>query len=464
MLDSRYWSMSIKLSVLAASLLLFPLGAMAEDTKKKDTFDYTKPLFCKYPPKRGLTPDQEKQCSDGAEDEKGLKIDEETGLKVHQLKSDKDWSSDPNPKVPFSSIIKFTSDFDGSTEYAVFDKNWRKAPPNEFGLVTKWTSDYVSGVSYVKTGCGLLACPFGVIVSEGFLGSPLEIKYGGDTYTLYGDDGRFTLPLTFVNQIKESVKPQRLSLRVNKRVVPIGEGTVKSLMKMYSQAIPTWDVPKVSITPIFVQEDITTLKLASKTLPSVVQIKAGDSLGTGFVFDSNGLVLTNRHVVSGNTTKPVQLEMSDGRQLSGEVVYVSRSEDFAVIKPTSVRKLSPLPVCYATYPLAGQEVVALGSPRGLANTITRGIVSAVRRSGSDLKSVSPEGSTIIQTDAAVNPGNSGGPLVNSSGEVVGVVTFKKTASEGLNFAISIVDVLQELEVSRPVAVKPTNDCGNYVAK
>ena len=111
--------------------------------------------------------------------------------------------------------------------------------------------------------------------------------------------------------------------------------------------------------------------------------------------------------------------------------------------------------------MAGQEVLALGSPRGLANTVTRGIVSAVRRSGSDLKTVSPEGSTVIQTDAAVNPGNSGGPLVNSEGEVIGIVTFQKTASQGLNFAISIIDVLEELQVKRPVATKPFNSCGNY---
>ena len=145
-------------------------------------------------------------------------------------------------------------------------------------------------------------------------------------------------------------------------------------------------------------------------------------------------------------------------------MYISRSEDFAVLKTKLPSKLPSLPLCYSTYPLAGQEVIALGSPRGLANTVTRGIVSAVRRSDGDLKTVSPEGSTIIQTDAAVKPGNSGGPLVNGKGEVIGVVTFKKTASEGLNFAISIVDILEELKVKKPAATKPVNECGNYESR
>ena len=77
-------------------------------------------------------------------------LDEKTGLMVIERESDSEWNQSPEPKLPFSQIIKLTSSFDGNSEYAVFDKNWRKAYPNEYGVVTKWTPDFVQGVSYVK--------------------------------------------------------------------------------------------------------------------------------------------------------------------------------------------------------------------------------------------------------------------------------------------------------------------------
>ena len=129
-----------------------------------------------------------------------------------------------------------------------------------------------------------------------------------------------------------------------------------------------------------------------------------------------------------------------------------------------MKSLTPLPICYAKYPTSGEEVVALGSPMGLTNTVTRGIVSAVRRSGSDFDIIASSSTSLIQTDAAINPGNSGGPLLNKNGEVIGINTFKKTASEGLNFAVSIVDVFQQLNVKKPILknnwVRGINECGN----
>ena len=79
-------------------------------------------------------------------------LDEKTGLMVIERDSDREWNQSPEPKLPFGQIIKLESSFDGQSEYAVFDKNWRKAYPNEYGVVTKWTPDYVQGVSYIKTG------------------------------------------------------------------------------------------------------------------------------------------------------------------------------------------------------------------------------------------------------------------------------------------------------------------------
>ncbi len=96
--------------------------------------------------------------------------------------------------------------------------------------------------------------------------------------------------------------------------------------------------------------------------------------------------------------------------------------------------------------------------------MTRGIVSAVRRSGNGFKSVATKGASIIQTDAAINPGNSGGPLLHQNAEVIGINTFGKNSSEELNFAVSIVDILEQLEVKKPEVKLPwlqkVNSCGN----
>ena len=90
--------------------------------------DY-RPLFCKYPPKNGLTAEQEKQCGVGEKqaENKAGNVDPDTGLEVEFAQSDQNWNSNPNPPVPLSKIVKLTSGFDGSKEYAVFDKNWLRS-------------------------------------------------------------------------------------------------------------------------------------------------------------------------------------------------------------------------------------------------------------------------------------------------------------------------------------------------
>ena len=232
---------------------------------------------------------------------------------------------------------------------------------------------------------------------------------------------------------------------------------------MYGKAIKKWDIPDISLTPLDARQNLSTKEIASSSLPSIVTIRAGSSQGTGFIF-GNGLILTNRHVISGSESKEIQIETFTGSTSSAKVTYVSREDDFAVLVPESQLRVKPLPICYASYPTAGEDVVALGSPEGLTNTVTRGIVSAVRRAGKSFNSVATESATLIQTDAAINPGNSGGPLMNTNGEVIGINTFGRVG-EGLNFAVSIVDVLQQLNVKRPAAVltKKLNQCGNFAA-
>ena len=150
--------------------------------------------------------------------------------------------------------------------------------------------------------------------------------------------------------------------------------------------------------------------------------------------------------------------VDDALRLTG----IAGAIDQAVVQPERKLSIKPLPIYYASYPTAGEDVVALGSPAGLTNTVTRGIISAVRRAGSSFNTVATESATLLQTDAAINPGNSGGTLLNANGEVIGINTFKKTKSEGLNFAVSIIDILQQLKVARPSEQfqEGLNECGN----
>jgi S1-C subfamily serine protease len=220
-------------------------------------------------------------------------------------------------------------------------------------------------------------------------------------------------------------------------------------------------VPPFGLTVATVTATASFQAIVAQSLDKVVGIKAGGGTGTGFVAESSGLIFTNRHVVQ---SKPVvDINYADGTTTTANVIYRDREKDFAVLRPTRASIRSALPLCYATYPKPGEEVFALGNPLGLANTVTRGIVSSVRRVEGDFRSIVPEGTTLIQTDAAVNPGNSGGPLLNSYGEVIGIVTFKRSSGEGLNFALSIIDALEALQAQRPKAVisgAALNACGN----
>jgi S1-C subfamily serine protease len=166
----------------------------------------------------------------------------------------------------------------------------------------------------------------------------------------------------------------------------------------------------------------------SKAMPAVVRVETPGSQGSGF-FVAPDTLLTNAHVVGSNTT--VSLRRPDGSMLTGHVDVSAPEMDIAIVRtgrPDSSQ--ATLSMGSGARARAGQEVVALGSPLGLQNTVTRGIVSAVRDIGS---------LTLVQTDAAINPGNSGGPLVDRTGLVIGITTLgvKPSQAQGLSFAIAI---------------------------
>lgn len=165
---------------------------------------------------------------------------------------------------------------------------------------------------------------------------------------------------------------------------------------------------------------------ARRVMQAVASIEADAGRGTGF-YTAGGLLLTNAHVVGSQAL--VKVRQADGLVQNGHVVRTVAALDLAIVRPD---KIPPshlwLPLRSVREVRVGQEVLAIGSALGvLQNTVTRGIVSAVRDAG---------GVTLIQTDAAVNPGNSGGPLVDRDGFVVGVTTIKMTQTEALGFAVA----------------------------
>ncbi len=186
--------------------------------------------------------------------------------------------------------------------------------------------------------------------------------------------------------------------------------------------VPTEDAPALDGEPI--------ADAAEVILPSVVHIQASGGVGSGVVYDSEGLVITAAHVVDGQDT--VRVRFADGEQVSGTVLGAVADVDIAVIQVD--RSALPAATFNTAKPRVGQTAIAIGSPWGLASTVTAGIVSAVDQTNCGSLTCA----SMVQTDAAINPGNSGGPLVDRDGAVIGinVSIFTETgANDGVGFAV-----------------------------
>ena len=187
----------------------------------------------------------------------------------------------------------------------------------------------------------------------------------------------------------------------------------------------------------------------------------GQSTGSGFIITEDGFVVTNNHVVAGSmgaNGNKVTVTMSNGRKYRGRVHSTDKMSDLALVKIEPRRRGERFPVMRLGTSCnlkPGQWVVALGSPLTLQNTVTAGIISSVARHSSEI-GMSNNRNEYIQTDAAINVGNSGGPLINIDGEVIGINTMKTAQGAGIGFAIpmdSAWQVIKQLRAHRKV-VRP----------
>jgi S1-C subfamily serine protease len=161
---------------------------------------------------------------------------------------------------------------------------------------------------------------------------------------------------------------------------------------------------------------------------------ASKSLGSGFLVNEDGFILTNFHVISGSSQ--IQVTLSDQTRYVGHAVDTDRSDDLALIKIDPKKKVQPLRLGDSEHLQVGQKVLAIGDPFGLEGTLTVGVVSSIGRAIQSEGSGQLEG--MIQTDAAINGGNSGGPLLDSSGDVIGINTaILGETNLGIGFALPI---------------------------
>lgn len=189
-------------------------------------------------------------------------------------------------------------------------------------------------------------------------------------------------------------------------------------------------------------------EVAQKLMPSVVGITSTQNVkgffstkgstqtgvGSGIIVDAAGYILTNNHVAN-KTTDEIAVSLFDGREVKGKAVWADETLDLAIIK-IDADNLTVATLGDSKSLIVGEQAVAIGNPLGLTfqRTVTAGIISAFNRTIADNSTFMED---LIQTDAAINEGNSGGPLINMSGEVIGINTIKVSSAEGMGFAVPV---------------------------
>lgn len=202
-----------------------------------------------------------------------------------------------------------------------------------------------------------------------------------------------------------------------------------------SSLIPTH--PVLAQTQSEEQANIDVYRIAS---PAVVTISTGTGAGSGSIVSPEGLILTNEHVVRGARGGQVAVNTSTGKRYIGQVIATDRRNDLALVRLNTSDRFPTIPLSSPQSIQVGARVFAIGSPFGLSGTLTTGILSRIGNNGD------------LQTDAALNPGNSGGPLLNSQGQLIGVnkaiISPRGGGNTGIGFATSIAMAKNFIEQNR----------------
>ncbi len=199
-------------------------------------------------------------------------------------------------------------------------------------------------------------------------------------------------------------------------------------------------------------DEQVSIDVYSKASPAVVTIKVGRGAGSGSIISSDGLILTNEHVVRNANRGVVKVVTAGSKEYQGQVIAVDSPNDLALVRLQTNDSFPVIPIAGANSIKVGQTVYAIGSPFGLSGTFTQGTLSRIAPNGD------------LQTDAAINPGNSGGPLLNSRGELIGVnkaiLSAGGRGNIGIGFATSATEAQQFIAQNRnrtapQVAVAPS---------
>jgi len=229
----------------------------------------------------------------------------------------------------------------------------------------------------------------------------------------------------------------------------LSAAAVSSFMREPAAAIGSQNPVGTNVSNVHIDESSAVISAVQGAMPAVVKIQSatgagGEATGTGFIFNPNGWILTNRHVVA--DAQQITVILSDSRELQGRVYGIDTLTDLAIVK-VDASGLSTVKIGSSSDLEQGQLAIAIGNPLGeFENTVTTGVISGLGRqivAGSQASSSSEQLNNLIQTDAAINPGNSGGPLLDSAGQVIGVNTAVSQDAQGIGFAIPI-------DVAKPI--------------